>query len=94
MAFALFVESGDVADVEILATELGGEAADLFRFQQPPRLGGEDRVVAEPARSGESTEFVVGRGGGQEITQARRQFPVAHRTGRLRGLFAAIEKGR
>jgi len=94
--FALFVEGVEVVDVEPLAGELGGESSGFGIGEESTSLGGEDFGLMEGAIIGGSTEFRVGGGGPEEVTEAAGKFPIVDGSGNGAGLdvFESIEEAR
>ncbi len=89
VAFALFIERGDIAHMQPLAAELGGEAAHFVALHHALGLSeGQDR---RSLRCG-GAEFVIGRGGPEEVAEACRELLRAHRAGFFRSFLAAIQK--
>ena len=94
VSLALFIERPDIAHMQPLAAELRGQAADPGIPQHAICL--RCQRITEFAGSGELAELAVRCRGPEEVTQARGEFPIIHRTGlwARSGLFTAIEKRR
>jgi hypothetical protein len=85
VALALFVERGDIADVEVLAAELEGETAHFVALEHALGLSGD---VIELG----GAQFIIGCGGPQEVAEACREFLRAHGAGFVGRFLATIQK--
>ena len=83
MALALLVVGVEVVDLEPLAGELGGQAADPVVADQPAGLGDQDVRVVEPSLCGGLAQVVVGHRGPEEIAEPAGELPVRDRAGRV-----------
>ena len=93
---ALLVVGVEVADLQPLAGELGGQAAGPLVADHPPRLRGQHVGVVEPARGGQPRQLVVGHRGPEEIAEPAGELPVRDRLrlGPGAGPLDAVEERR
>ena len=92
VSFALLIERGDIANMQVLATKLGREPADSLILEHATCLRSQHIGIAQLACGCDRSQFIIRLRGPEEVTQPRGEFPIIDRTGLSGGRLAAIQE--